>query len=282
MKIIRSLLLFIYSMINKVLIYFRFQLDYQPLRRDVKEVIIEFLTTIRPESQIKEFIRIGSDHDGGYLVPDYLEGIKYCYSPGVSNNSDFEDQLTKYGIECYLADYSVNGPAKENPLFRFTKKYLGNKNDAKTIRLETWIKENKSDDNMLLQMDIEGSEYQVILDTPTNILRKFQILIIEFHGFDKIAHLHDFDKLAHMHSFDLICTSFYKLLRDFKVVHVHANNCCKSVRVVGIDIPPVMEFTFIRNDSFIKSDKKISLPHRLDKKNLPLNREVKLPLELSD
>ena len=255
-------------MINRILILFRFQLEYYPLGRDLKELINEFLTNIRPESQVKELIRVGSGHAGGYLVPDDLEGIKYCYSPGVSNNSDFEDQLATYGIECFLADYSVDGPAKENPLFQFTKKFLGNKNDSKIIRLETWIKENKSDDEMLLQMDIEGAEYQVILDTPSETLRKFRILVIEFHGFNN---------LAHTHSFDLISTTFYKLLKDFKVVHVHANNSCKSVKIGGFDVPPVMEFTFMRNDSFIKSEKKIKLPHRLDQKNIPARKDVDLP-----
>ena len=80
-------------MINRILILCRFQLEYYPSERDVKELTNEFLTKIRPESQVKEFIRIGSDHDGCYLVPNDLESIKYCYSPGVSNNSDFEDQL---------------------------------------------------------------------------------------------------------------------------------------------------------------------------------------------
>ena len=273
MRIIKRSLLFIYSMTNRILILFRFQLEYYPSGRDVKELIIEILTKIRPESQVKELIRVGSDNDGGYLVPDDLDGIKYCYSPGVSNNSDFEDQLATYGIECFLADYSVDGPAKENPLFQFTKQFLGNKNDTKTIRLETWIKDNKSDDEMLLQMDIESAEYQVILDTPSEILRKFRILVIEFHGFNK---------LAHPHSFDLISTTFYKLLKDFRVVHVHANNCCKAVKLSGVEIPPVMEFTFVRKDRFIKSDSEVKLPHRLDQKNLPENKGVNLPFVLSN
>lgn len=39
--------------------------------------------------------RIGSSNDGGYLVPDDLDGIKSCFSPGVANNSDFEFDLSK-------------------------------------------------------------------------------------------------------------------------------------------------------------------------------------------
>ena len=134
--------------------------------------------------------------------------------------------------------------------------------------METWIKENKSDDEMLLQMDIEGAEYQVILDTPSEILRKFRILVIEFHGFNK---------LAHTHSFDLISSTFYKLLKDFRVVHVHANNCCKQVKISGVEIPPFVEFTFVRKDRFIKSDNEIKLPHSLDQKNIPARKDVDLP-----
>ena len=35
-------------------------------------------------------------------------------------------------------------------------------------------------------MDIEGSEYPVILDTPSDTLNKFRIMIIEFHDLDLI------------------------------------------------------------------------------------------------
>jgi hypothetical protein len=117
---------------------------------------------LTPESQMKDLIRIGSDYDGGYLVLNDLEGIKYCYSPGVSDNSLFEDQLTTHGIECFLADYSVDKPAKDNSLFNYIKKFLGNKNDEQTMRSESWINDNKSDGEMVLQMDIENAEYQII------------------------------------------------------------------------------------------------------------------------
>ncbi len=268
MYMVKRLLLYFFGLINKILAFFRFQLEYYPQGTNYKVQINKFLIMLRPESQMKDLIRIGSDYDGGYLVPNDLEGIKYCYSPGVSDNSDFEDQLTTHGIECFLADYSVDKPAKDNSLFSFTKKYLGNKNDEQTMRLESWINDNKSDGEMLLQMDIEGAEYQIILDTPSDTIRKFRILVIEFHGFDT---------LAKQQSFDLITTSFYKLLRDFRIVHVHANNCCKAVKVGDQQIPPVMEFTFIRNDRFVESDNEISLPHRLDSKNIPKNKLVNLP-----
>jgi len=154
---------------------------------------------------LKGLIRIGSDYDGGYLVPNDLDGIKCCYSTGVSENSDFDDQLITHVIKFFLADHSIDKPAKDNSIFYFTKKYLGNKKDDQTMRLESWINNNKSDNEILLQMDIKCEEYQIILDTPYDTIIKFRVLVIEFHGFQR---------LSQQQSFDLITTSFYKLLRD--------------------------------------------------------------------
>ena len=135
MKALKKISISTYLILNRFLSLFRLHINFYPSADEIREQLKEFFTLIRPESQLKEFIRIGSDNDGGYLVPNDLEGIKYCYSPGVSNNSDFEDQLSTYGIECFLADYSVDAPAKDNPLFLFTKKYLAIKT---MIRLFDW------------------------------------------------------------------------------------------------------------------------------------------------
>jgi hypothetical protein len=101
-------------------------------------------------------------------------------------------------------------------------------------------------------MDIEGAEYQVIFETPIEVFQKFRILVIEFHGFNK---------LSDQYNFDLITSSFYKLLNDFRIVHVHANNCCRPVKIAEEMVPPVMEFTFLRKDHFYESDNLINLPH---------------------
>ena len=259
-KILKSL--------NKLIVFTRFQIEYYPSGQYTQRTITDFLRHLKPLSQSKELIRIGSDSDGGYLIPNDLEGVRFCYSPGVSDNSDFEAQLSNNGIQCYLADYSVDAPNINKNLLHFTKKFISNKEDYRSIRLETWIQDNLSDNEMILQMDIEGSEYKVILDTPLEILTKFRILVIEFHGFGK---------LPLQHSFDLISTTFYKLLLEFRIVHVHANNCAKPIRLGKNEIPQTLEFTFLRKDRFIPSDKKNLLPHPLDRRNMPNKKDVDLP-----
>ena len=60
----------------------------------------------------------------------------------------------------------------------------------KGTTLEGWIDRNTPNSRqmtLLLQMDIEGAEFCVLLSTPTETLKRFRIMIIEFHLFHKIA-----------------------------------------------------------------------------------------------
>ena len=58
--------------------------------------------------------RVGSDGDGGYLVPDDLENINYLFSPGVGCKQDFDHECADKGMKVCMVDASVDGPIK-NP-----------------------------------------------------------------------------------------------------------------------------------------------------------------------
>jgi hypothetical protein len=101
--------------------------------------------------------------DGGYLVPNDLQGISACFSPGVSKEASFELAFANKGIQCYLADYSVNGPPFENQHFDFEKKYLGPENNQVFMTLERWVNEKQPiGAEFILQMDIEGAEFMML------------------------------------------------------------------------------------------------------------------------
>src|SRR5580658_8331283 len=78
-----------------------------------------FFSSVRPISTNHELIRIGGNADGGYLIPNDLAGINVCFSPGVSVVADFEADLASRGINCFLADYSVDAPPVINELIHF-------------------------------------------------------------------------------------------------------------------------------------------------------------------
>ncbi|MEE3035080.1 MAG: FkbM family methyltransferase [Bacteroidota bacterium] len=231
------------------------------MESNIQEVT-SFIKNLKPIKGNFELMRIGSKFDGGYLIPNDLEGIKTCFSPGTSDNCSFELDLAKnYDIKSYMCDWSVeNSPVNHKNLI-FTKKYLGVINNSKYQTMETWIKSTVPNNDSILQMDIEGWEYSVILSTKEEILSNFRILIIEFHDLDML-----FTKIG----FNTINSTFEKLLENFMIVHIHPNNCCGIYEYKGIEIPKVMEFTFLNKNRIGSYKKAVDFPHELDSPNTKL------------
>jgi hypothetical protein len=232
-------------------------------------ILKQFFDSIIPITTNHNLIRIGGETDGGYLVPDDLDNIEICFSPGVSKTSNFESELADRGIRSFMADYSVDGPTIKNALFHFEKKYLGTTNNGTYMTLDNWVNRNAQNQNdLILQMDIEGSEYGVILDTSNETLRKFRILVIEFHWLDSL-----FEKKC----FGLINSVFQRLLRNFEIVHIHPNNTSKPIKYGDFEIPPVLEITFLRKDRISSSTKTLNFPHKLDRTSIPRKKDFPTP-----
>lgn len=234
-----------------------------------QEKLSSFFHQIRPVTTNHKLIRLGRRADGGYLVPDDLGDVSACYSPGVDVMCEFEMDLTKKGIPCYLADASVPCPPVLNDLIDFERKFLGIDNSSSHITLEDWITEKTpSQSEFILQMDIEGHEYPVILDCDHSLLKKFRILVIEFH---------DLQNLFFDVGFDLIDITFRKLLKHFEIVHIHPNNYSKVVKHGRYVIPPLLEFTFLRKDRIASREQTRSFPHPFDRINNPDKDDIVLP-----
>ena len=67
-----------------------------------KKCIEEFLQNINVFKT--NLIRLGNDGDGGYLVPDDLNGIEACFSPGVAGNVNFEKALALDPTGAFVPD----------------------------------------------------------------------------------------------------------------------------------------------------------------------------------
>ncbi len=122
-------------------------------------------------------------------------------------------------------------------------------------------------DDLLLQMDIEGAEFEALFSASADLLSQFRIMIIEFHYLQE---------LLNKPYFTLVSRLFEKLLRTHSVVHIHPNNCCGSIRSRGLEIPRVAEFTFYRNDRLKTKVYRESFPHPLDRDNTA-KRSLPLP-----
>ncbi|SFT41744.1 Methyltransferase FkbM domain-containing protein [Algoriphagus locisalis] len=237
--------------------------NYDLTRGISKQRMLDFLTKIYPRKTKYDLIRMGAEADGGYLVPNNLMGISTCYSPGVSDISEFEKACMDLGMKVYMADKSVSGPNlnKNEFNYEFLKKHIGCINSDEYITMDNWIRgtTTQTESDLMLQMDIEGFEYAAIINITEEMLKKFRIIIIEFHSFESIWH---------PHFFNIIELTFSKILRYHSVVHIHPNNSGGSIFKNNITIPEVMEFTFLRNDSGVLGEYVTEFPHPLDRDNI--------------
>ncbi|MEI8699540.1 FkbM family methyltransferase [Mesorhizobium sp. ISC15] len=237
-------------------------------RATPRDRVLRLIRSLRPISTVAPLIRLGPKGDGGYLVPDDLDGISACVSPGVSTEVGFDNAMADRGIDVYMADASVDGPPVNNSKFHFIKKYLGVVDDEVNIRLDQ-IGSLISDDDLILQMDIEGAEWRVLLDTSSQMLNRFRIMIIEFH---------DLKQMFSHFSFDLMEATFHKILQTHSVVHLHPNNILKPYLFNGVLIPSIMEVTFYRNDREFLREVQPIYPNSLDCDNV----QTKPSIELSE
>jgi hypothetical protein len=196
-----------------------------------------------PQKTNFRLVRCGAYHDGGYLIPVDLDGISVCFSPGVSDVAGFEKSLYEgTGIGSHQADYSVDAPPDMFTPLSFIKKFLGAHNGDIFITMESWVKsqaEYQLGKDFILQMDIEGAEYETLLATPDDVLNRFRIIVLELHNIEMWA----------LPCFFPIAKAFlHKLCAAFHVVHSHPNNWGKSFDVNGFIMPSSLELTFLRKD----------------------------------
>lgn len=244
---------------------------YTMRRRVADHRVRAMLARLRPVETCIPLVRIGADGDGGYLVPDDLAEVAACFSPGVDVIASFEEGMIERGIRCFLADASVDGPPFEHPLLEFDKKFLGVVNDATTTTLDNWIEaksESGKSGDLILQMDIEGHEWAVLLNASDAALRRFRIIVLELHGLP-----HCFDEMV-MTLFDA-CLD--RLGRIFHVVHAHPNNVATPLRYGDISIPYLLEVTLLRRDRANELGPAQNFPHPLDWPNVSGRPDLMLP-----
>ena len=135
--------------------------------------------------------------------------------------------------------------------------------------MRDWIdKYSKNTDDLILQMDIEGDEYEVLEKTSVETLSRFRIMIIEFHRTHLILTKNGYRKMIR---------SLEKIHKNFIPVHLHNNNARPFITFNNYLIPRVFELTFIRRDR-VKHFRPVKfLPHHLDQPNLAGLENPKVP-----
>ena len=225
------------------------------------EAIGEFLNLLRPMRAGHELVRVGGHGDGGYLLPNDIQGITAVFSPGVGKLSRFEEHFANQGIPCFMVDGSVERPQGAHELFYFSQLWLRAVDTEGAISLETWVSTSGMEGDLLLQMDIEGGEYQVLLSCDSDILRRFRIIAIE---------LHFLDALSSPPGRAAILAVLEKLALNHTLVHTHVNNHGIPLEISGHKFPQVVELTYLRTDRITPAGEQLAfakIPNPLDEPN---------------
>jgi hypothetical protein len=227
------------------------------------------LAGLRPVETEHALIRLGAAHDGGYLVPDDLDGIAAVFSPGVDTTAEFERDCIARGMKSFQADGSIARSPLTDPANDFESRFIGIDSDGDTITLGDWVEAKApGSDDLLLQMDIEGHEWLALAQASDALLRRFRVIVLELHHLDALAT--DFGRLV-------MGPVIRRLARHFDVVHLHANNLAQPLRTREGELLELIEVTLLRKDRSTRRDPLVQLPHPLDTDNLPNRPPIAIP-----
>ena len=220
-----------------------------------------FFRAIQPVRTEHELVRIGGDEDGGYLVPNDLEGLIACFSPGVSQTATFEEDMLARGLRTFQIDASILETPLRHPNNVFERKFLGIISDEQRVTLDQWVKGKLGDQSgdLILQMDIEGHEWLALATVSDETLQRFRIIVLELHGLDRVFESFGATVLAPV---------LERLRLHFDIVHLHANNVVPVMQGRNFAVTPLVEATLLRKDRSKLREPITGFPHPLDRDNL--------------
>jgi len=220
------------------------------------EDICNALAMLEPLEIDAPLIRVGPDKDGGYVLPDDLTDISALFSPGVSREIGFDHAMADRGVECFLADASIDVPPNLRPNMHFISKFVGTSDDRQLITMQSWIDRSEVvGSELMLQMDIEGAEYDVLHTVSPEILARFRLIILEIHDLQRLA------ERAWLNRFSAVIS---KLNSGHVLCHLHTNNAGGFFEFDGRIVPEVIELSYIRADRVRPTGVTAKIPHPLD------------------
>ena len=130
--------------------------------------------------------------------------------------------------------------------FILLRNILGIKIFSNYISLSRWMSSfvNLNDESdFILQMDIEGGEYDVLISEDIDTFSKFRIIAIEFHNLEL---------MLDRYGIELLDSILRKITSNFHPVYIHPNNGQGFFEREGVVIPRLLEVVFLRKDRFDK------------------------------
>lgn len=243
----------------------------QTLNYDFQRRIVEVSKTLRVERVIDstiEFSRFGNQFDGGYVMVHDFNEKDALISLGVGNDVTLDAKLAKIIAKIHFYDHIVDKLPHSVQNAVFYKEEIGYFKEG-SVTLEETILRLQPAGEMILKMDIEGSEWEVLENTVS--LGAFKQIVVEFHGLHQLTNLNYFIKTA---------SALRKIHSTHAPVHLHANNYAPLAILGNSFVPDVIEVTYLSRSRY-KTELFEPLPGaKFDSPNCSLIPEIGLSFPL--
>lgn len=164
-----------------------------------------------------------------------------AFSFGVSNYSPWDLEMAERDFKVYQFDGTIDAPTEQHSNLIFSKLNITGNEIAEdgTINFKGIMdKFNLYDSkDIILQIDIEGYEWEFFDSLSDEDLKRFSQIIVEFHGMLDYSKLEFYTKI------------FEKLNKHHKPIHFHYNNHGSIILINNVIVSSLFEVSFLRRDN---------------------------------
>ena len=212
-------------------------------------------------------VRIGREHDGGYLMADDFHPGMAAYSFGICDDVSWDKDMVERGIECFMYDHTIDALPEEHELFHWSREGIcGNEPVENCRTLGEFVKRNGHEGrkDLILKMDVEGAEWDAIAAAGKETLEQFSQIVFELHDMNSAS------------AFESILRVLRKLSETHQPVWVHGNNFADYVRCGDMVMPNALEVLFVRKSDHSFTDSMHFYPLEEDMPNNAFRSDIAL------
>ena len=218
---------------------------------------------------LENYIRLGDDCDGGYVVVDNIKKKDVCLCIGIGDNISFDKAVSPFVSRIHMYDHTVDAPRDLPSNAIFNKIGLSKEIRHNMTTLDECINRISDKEEVILKIDIEGSEWDVFSSVSLENLSRCKQIIVELHN----IHFFRNDEF-----FETMLLALDKLNCLHTLVNIHANNWSAFDIIAGIPVPNVLEVTYIRSDILRENmlcASRTNFNH-MNKRNNPVQPDIEL------
>lgn len=219
-----------------------------------------------------ELARYGEENDGGYLAcRNLLSNVKAGYSYGISGYDGWGCELSTelevpvHQYDCFNTTVPVctTGKTVFHPECIAATPSRDSDGRVFDSMAAQFAKNGDAGKHVIVKMDVEGAEWDSMLNTPDAVFDNVDQMIFELHGVE--------------HNVSRMLEVVLKLKKHFYVAHFHINNfsCMRGIEPFG---GWAYEVTFVNKRlATLDPDAKATLPSPLDTPNNPGAPDCQVP-----